>query len=187
MKVKQVLSITVLLAAAMAAPAQGQIGIQGGLNFSSVSVTVDGADVSTDNRTRWNIGVFTSRGGLIGIQGGVYYSQKGFSTGVQDVDLDYVEIPVMLRVKFLMLRAYGGPNFAFKVDCDEEGTANLGGVAFNCSDTGTFEFGWKIGAGGKLLVFMLDLAYEWGTTDIWDVDNGSMKNRVFQIQAGLGI
>ena len=184
--IRTVFAVTVLTIA-FVVPASGQIGIQGGVNFAGASVSADGSDVSTSDRTGWHIGAFTGRGGLIGFQGGVYYSQKGFGVGDSNVDLDYIEIPLMLRVKFLMLRAYGGPNLAFEVNCKADDDPSLDGVPFSCDDTETFEFGWKVGAGAKLLIFMLDLAYEWGTTDVWKVDDGSIKNQTFQISAGIGI
>jgi Outer membrane protein beta-barrel domain len=187
MKLSQVLSITALLAAATATSAQGQLGVMAGVNVAGVSASASGSDVDTDGRTAWNIGAFASRGGLIGFMTGVYYSQKGFGVGGADVDLNYLEVPLMLRVKFLMLRGYAGANLAFELDCVTSGAPTLNGIPFSCDDTESFDFGWKIGAGGTLLLFTLDLAYEWGTTDIWKVDNGSIKNQVFQIDLGLGI
>ena len=181
-----VLSGVLLLSAAI--PARAQVGIQGGVNIASASASVDGADVDTGERTAWHVGAYAARGGLIGFHGGVYYSQKGFSVGSGgDVELDYVEIPLLLRVKFLMLRAYAGPNLAFEINCNTSGDPAPGGVSFSCDETNSFDFGWKVGAGGKLLIFSLDLAYEWGTTDVWDTSNGSIKNRAFQVTAGIGI
>jgi hypothetical protein len=188
MRISRIAVLGGVLLLSLAVPARGQIGVQGGVNIASAGVSADGGDVDTGERTAWHVGGYYARGGLIGFHGGVYYSQKGFSVGSGgDVDLDYIEIPLMLRVKFLMLRAYAGPNLAFEIDCKTSGDPAPGGVVFSCSDTENFEFGWKVGAGGKLLIFSLDLAYEWGTRDVWGIDNGSIKNRAFQVTAGIGI
>jgi hypothetical protein len=183
----RLIGLAAAITVAAALPAWGQVGIQGGYNYATASVKVDGGDVDTSNRDGWNVGVFASKGGLIGGYIGVYYSQKGFGVSDRDVKLDYVEIPVMARVQFLMLRGYAGPNFGFQVSCNREADPTPGGTAFSCNDTKTFEFGWKIGVGGQLLMFALDVAYEFGTTDVWEIDNGSIKNQVIQVMLGLGI
>ena len=184
MKTTRIVLIIAMLVVT-ASSANAQVGIMAGVNSASVSASVDGADVSTDSRTGFNGGVFAGKGGLIGFMGGLFYSQKGFSVSGNNVNLDYLEVPLMLRVKFLMLRGYVGPNLAFELSCSGDPTLN--GVAFSCDDTESFDFGWKIGVGGTLLMFNLDVAYEWGTTDIWKVENGSIKNQVIQIDLGLGI
>ncbi len=182
MKTARILLVAVVLAAT-ASTADAQIGVMAGVNFASVSATDDGADVSTDGRTGFNAGVFLAKGGLLGFAGGLFYSQKGFSVSDNGVNLDYLEIPLMLRVKFLMLRAYGGPNLAFELSCKSDSDS-----VFSCSDaTESFDFGWKIGVGGTLLIFNLDVAYIYGTTNISKVEGSSIKNRVIQVDLGLGI
>ena len=184
MKITRIILVAAILAVT-ATSASAQVGIMAGVNFASVSASADGTEVSTDGRTGFNGGVFAGKGGLVGFMGGLFYSQKGFSVQGDNINLDYLEVPLMFRVKFLMLRGYVGPNLAFELSCS--GDTDLNGVAFSCDDTESFEFGWKIGVGGTLLIFNLDVAYEWGTTDIWKVDNGSIKNQTIQIDLGLGL
>jgi hypothetical protein len=184
MKIARVFLVAAFLAAT-ASSANAQIGISAGVNFASVNATVDGADVSTGDRTGFNGGVFVGKGGLIGFMGGLFYSQKGFSVSDESINLDYLEVPLMLRVKFLMLRGYAGPNLAFELSC--KGEPVLDGASLSCDNTESFDFGWKIGVGGTLLFFNLDVAYVWGTTDIWKAENGSVKNQVIQVNLGLGI
>jgi hypothetical protein len=179
--------LAVVSGLAWAIPVHAQSGIHGGWNSASVSAEVAGSDVSTEGRSGWHIGGFAGSGGLIGFQLGAYYSQKGFSVDGGEVSLDYIEFPLMLRAKFLMLRGYGGINLAVESKCEATGNPTLGSIPFDCGSTESFEFGWKLGAGAKFLLFTLDLAYEWGTTDIWAENNGSIKNRVFQVSAGVAI
>ena len=184
MKITRIILVAAILAVT-ATSADAQIGISAGVNFANVNATVDGEDVSTDGRTGFNGGVFVGKGGLIGFMGGLFYSQKGFSASGENVNLDYLEVPLMLRVKFLMLRGYAGPNLAFELSC--KGDPILNGVSMSCDNTESFDFGWKIGVGGTLLFLNLDVAYIWGTTDIWKDDNGSVKNQVIQVNLGLGM
>ena len=173
----------------VAAPASAQIGIQGGWNYSMPTVQVGGQDVgSVSDVSGFNFGIFTERGGLIGYMAGGYYSQKGFDSDTASVKLNYIEIPLMLRVAIPFIRVYGGINAGFEISCSvENGPVQLNGEAFFCEDnqTDTFDFGYKLGAGGKILMFSLDVAYIAGTTDIWKSDAGSIKNRVVQVDIGL--
>jgi hypothetical protein len=187
MRSTSTIALALVFGLAWALPAQAQSGIHGGWNGASVSAEVAGSNVSTEGRSGFHIGGFAGAGGLIGFQLGAYYSQKGFSVSDGEVHLDYIEFPLMLRAKFLMLRGYGGINLAVESKCEAPQNLTLGNLAFDCNSTETFEFGWKFGAGAKFLLFTLDLAYEWGTTDVWRENNGSIKNRVFQVSVGLGI
>ena len=187
MKRSRILLVLTILTIGSATSVRAQTGIMGGVNIASVSASVDGSDVSTDDRTAFNVGVFDGKGGMLGFMTGLFYSQKGFGVEGTSVDLNYLTIPVMLRAKILMLRGYAGPNIAFELTCSTSGDVDLGGIPFSCDDTETFEFGWKIGVGGTLLFFNLDVAYEWGTTNIWKASGGSIKNRTLQIDLGLGV
>jgi hypothetical protein len=187
MRLARIAITTSMLVLALALPASAQVGIKGGANFAGARVTAADSDVSTDGRTGVFVGVYAARGKLLGGEIGLYYSQKGFSVGDSNVDLNYLEIPLMFRPKILFLQGYGGVNLAFQLECSAPSGLSIGGVDFNCDDMKDFEFGFKIGAGGKLLLFSLDLFYEWGTTDLWKVDNGSIKNQAFQIVLGVGI
>jgi hypothetical protein len=158
MKLARVIFVAGVLAAITAAPARGQVGIMGGVNVADVSASANGSDVDTGDRTAWNVGVFASKGGLIGFMTGLYYSQKGFGVGGTDVKLDYLEVPIMLRAKFLMLRGYAGPNLAFELSCDTSGDAVLNGVTLFCDATDSLEFGWEICVGGTLMICNLELA-----------------------------
>jgi hypothetical protein len=173
----------------IAAPAGAQVGIQAGWNYSMPTVQVDGQDVgSVKDVSGFNVGIFTERGGMIGFMGGAYYSQKGFDSDTASVNLDYIEVPVMLRVTIPFIRAYAGINLGFEIDCNtQNGPVLLNGEAFFCEDNQTeaFDFGYKVGVGGKLLMFSLDVAYIFGTTDVWKSEAGTIKNRVVQVDLGL--
>ena len=170
----------------VAAPASAQIGFMGGWNYSMPSVKVNDQDVEISNKSGFNIGVFTDRGGLIGYMAGVFYSQKGFDSDTASVTLNYIEVPLMLRADIPFIRAYGGINVGFEIDCSTDQGPAPGGEPFPCeNNTETLDFGFKIGAGVKLLMFSLDVAYIWGATDIWKSERGSLKNRVLQVDLGI--
>jgi hypothetical protein len=104
-----------LLAASSTAFAQGQIttqttisddddhqgigiGIKGGPLFSSFNSDV--ADHPLDSRTGWIGGLFIggNRPGIVGVAVDLLFARKKVGTPDGDVTLDYLDIPVLLRV-----------------------------------------------------------------------------------------
>lgn len=185
MKISRLVMITASLLVAPL-PTYGQGGIMAGWNRADASVEVNGSEIDIEPRNGFNVGLFRTRGDLIGYIAGLYYSQKGFDTDTAAVKLDYIEVPVMLRVKIPYVRVYGGVNLAFEINCKVENFPAPGGVPFVCNtDTESVELGWKVGAGARLQMFSLDVAYVWASTDIWKPDNVSVKSRVLQVDLGL--
>ncbi|NIR43733.1 MAG: PorT family protein [Gemmatimonadetes bacterium] len=189
MRIARLASITVLATALVALtviPARAQVGVMAGWNYSDPQVTAGDVDVDVGHRSGFNIGLFTSRGDLVGYMVGLYYSQRGFDIDTASVKLDYVEVPALARLTLPFVRVYGGVNLGFEINCEAENFPFIGGAPFLCeTDTESLELGWKVGAGGKLLIFSLDIAYVWGSTDVLGSDVGSIKHRVFQIDLGL--
>ncbi len=186
MKVSRVLLIAGVTLVVAALPARAQVGLQAGWNYSMPSIEAAGASFDAGDRSGFNFGIYTARGGLLGYVVGLYYSQKGFDVDTARVNLNYIEAPAMLVVDIPFVRAYGGVNLAFEIDCSIERAPAPNGVPFFCEQqTETFDFGFKVGAGGKLLMFTLDVAYIWSTTDVWKTDQGSIKHRVLQVDLGL--
>jgi hypothetical protein len=128
------------------------------------------------------------------------YVQKGarFDTfgGIAKAkgDLDYLEIPVLLKAKFgaLKAHAYGilGPSFGINL--------NAKGTLGNFSDTfkdqaANLEIAGDVGAGAgfqvsKFLYFTADARYSHGFTNALDKDVGdisSWKSRDIRVLAGL--
>lgn len=171
---------------AAALPARAQVGVMVGWNYSMPSIEANGSSVDVGDRSGFNLGIYTARGGLLGYMLGLYYSQKGFDVDTSRVNLNYIEAPIMAVVNIPLFRAYGGLNLAYEIDCSIENEPAPNGVPFFCQQqTETLDIGFKVGAGGKLMMFTLDIAYVWSTTDVWKTDDGSIKHRVLQVDLGL--
>ena len=74
------------------------IGIKAGPLFSTLSSDVVADPL--DTRTGWIGGLFIggNRPGVVGLQADILFARKKVGTPTGDVTLDYLEIPVMLRV-----------------------------------------------------------------------------------------
>jgi hypothetical protein len=193
---------TLTLALAVPASSQTTLGVRGGVNFASLSGDV--GDV--DGRTALNVGAtahFPLSDSGLGLLIGGFYTQKGASESAQGltatVELDYVEIPVLLRYDFpsqgsASFHAAAGPAVGFEVGCsvsaDDGGTS----ASVDCDEAGlsttSVDFGLVGGLGvdfrvSEGLIVTVDGMYNLGLTNIADSDEDDVKNRVFMLQAGV--
>ena len=143
-------------------PAQlGAQGITAGFSagLSLANLTGDDADEDLDSRTGFNAGAFVDFpiGEIIGVSTGLYYVQKGFSDDVGDVELglDYLEVPILLRVTALGgddavgVNLFLGPTLAFEIGCEAD-FEGFGSVDCDEDDefpTKGFDLGLAFGAG----------------------------------------
>jgi hypothetical protein len=171
------------------------VGITGGLNIA----TVRGDDVENwDSRTAAFFGGFVEYPftPVVSIQPELLYTMKGASQ-TDDGDkatakLNYVEIPVLLRVNIPMegnVRPFlvAGPGIGFKLSSKVEVNSHEEDI----EDVKGTDFGFIFGGGVSFPVgnYMMSVAarYELGLTSIDDSeDEDDVKNSVISIGAGLG-
>lgn len=120
-------------------------------------------------------------------------SQTNFSL---ETSLDYIEIPLLAKVKFMMddfgFYALFGPSIAFEISTNETTAVNnLGSVGFgSLQDTSGIDFGLVGGIGGQYMIMagtdlFLDVRYSLGLTNIDDdTQADSWKNRNWQFILG---
>lgn len=187
MRLAPALPIALLVLVLAGPEASAQVDVAAGWSYSMPSVQVDDSDVdNVQNRSGFNLGGFIDRGGMIGYRAGLLYSQKGFDSDTASVELNYIEVPAMLRIDTPFLRVYGGVNLGFEIDCNVEQVPAPGGLPFACeNETETLDIGFRLGAGARLTKFSLDVAYVFSTTDVWRSDRGSIEHRVLQVALGL--
>ncbi len=171
-------------------------GFHAGLNIADLS----GDDV-LDNHESFktaNAGLFLQFKllNLIALQPEINYTQRGavFKEGsiTNTVKLDYVQIPVLLKIKFPILgilptSIFGGPSIAFntraKVKTEGAGSSFQVDIKDNIKDV---ETGAVAGVGLEFGMLMLDARY---TVGLGTIDNSSdnldIKNRVISFNAGL--
>lgn len=146
------LPLAVVALLTVAAPAQAQFGVRGGVNLTDL-VGDDAGE--TERRRGLSLGAYVDvfRVGPVDVAAEVYYRQKGADlTSLQaelaqgqappetlEFGLDYVEIPVLLRwnvVQGSRARLYlaGGPAFAWRLDCGIEVSSGTGDSSPDCDD-----------------------------------------------------
>lgn len=187
------------------ASAQGMsVGIQGGVNFSNVDFKANTLTFSFDRRTGGVGGLFFADdfNKNMGLQVDVLFSQKGtkatmpFEPGALEIRVDYLEIPVLLRVNVpnangsVVFRVFGGPSFAAKLrdqqlfDGDEL-------PADEKADLKSYDIGFTVGGALELgKRFVVDGRYTFGLVNIDDdpedlAEDVSIKSKTFTVMVGL--
>lgn len=145
------------------------LGLKAGANFASIT---DASNLLTSNRTGFLIGVFAGVkfSDKLGIQGDLLYSQQGANSDPKDIDLNYINVPIVL--KYYLIQGFNlqaGPQFGFIVDDNIEAESfDLAGVLGLGYD---FPFGIRI-----------EGRHNFGLTDVFNSDKG--KNSVTSIAIG---
>ena len=153
-----------------------KFGFKGGLNFANID-----SDLDSDARTGYHLGAVLqlSIAETFAIQPEVLYSAQG----TDDVNIDYITIPVLAKLKFAkILSVEAGPQFGFVVNDDVEKAFE--GISDDV-EAESFDFGIGIGAGVEFGSFFGQLRYNYGLTDVTSF--GDSKNRAFQISVGYYI
>ena len=202
------LVVLALAVALSAAPAHAGLafGVKGGVSISQVRADL----FDTDNRTGFVGGVYAAFGLTPGlaIQPELLLVRKGaelFSTDVSiggldlgdfgtTLDVDYLEIPVLLRFSLptpgpLGARLLVGPVASFKVN-EALSTTGLVDYSFATDQIKTADFGIAAGAavafGSGNLRLVGEGRYTLGLADVSDLPyGGDIKNGSFYAMAGL--
>ena len=177
------------------------LGLQGGVNQATVSATVDGADMNPGYRTGSFGGVtagyhFSPK---FALQGGALYIGKGFGPDGQvmaDLAVNYVDFPFLAIMTFPLgkslfaPRVFAGPVFSWRATCNlttEPGDAS-GVTDCELDAAKTFDFGIEVGAGIKIGKgvggLTLDVAYNYGITNISNVEGDKINNRTLMLAVG---
>lgn len=196
-------------------PAAGQglgLGVEAGLNVSDLSSS-GGTNLEAETGYRFGAVLRYDFAPVIGLQTGASFSQKGATategTAVQQIELDYLEVPLLLQLNIptgpapVNPRLFAGGSLNFEISCDQtvdSGTFD-GTAACNASELGDFAFDTKSADVGLLFgggldfpagpgALTVDVRFDLGLSDISDVaetaveDPVELKNRNFQATAG---
>jgi len=140
----------------------------------------------------------------LGLQVGGAFVQKGAATSEDGVDvtvaLDYIEIPVLLRLGVPMAGSLAphfflGPALSIEAGCEFEGSGDGATITISCSEADipakSIDIGGVAGAGldiatsGPISV-TLDVLFNFGLTSIDDSGSPSdIKNRAWSLLAGV--
>jgi len=204
------MSFLVLASAALTAPATAQstkqFGVIAGIDFSTFVGT--DADLTSIGLNKGSLtgflgGVFIDvpLGNSVMLEPEAYYIGKGAkyslaetgASGDVTLDVEYIEIPVLLRYNF---KADGGPyvligpDVAFNVSCSASGSGDASLPKTDCVSIGTLAgvpfdatsvtFGGVVGLGFQHQKLGLEGRYEFDFSDAFK-DAGSVKNTVWEI------
>lgn len=176
---KKILFLLAVVAGSFTMQAQGiDLGIKAGANFSNFS-----GDIDSDGITSFHAGavlelnfvpMFSVQAeGLFSSQGAEYKDAFG---AAQDVDLNYIAVPVMAKFYLLpdRLSLMAGPQFSFLIsDAEEE------------FDKKTFDLAAAGGVELKIIAGLFAQArYTIGLNNVADSDDVDIKNNVFQLSVG---
>jgi hypothetical protein len=165
------------------ATAQGlDFGIKAGVNFSNITDAT-----GLDNRTGFVAGVFI--GGKfndnLGIQADVLYSQQGAEFELGNFDLNYVNVPIVLKYYVSGgLNLQLGPQFGVLLDQE----TNVVSETIDDIATNDFDLSAVLGLGYDLpMGIRIDGRYSFGLSDVPDdpakgLDKG--KNSVITLSLG---
>lgn len=199
-----------LLAAALlllASQAHAQFGIKGGINEAVLTGRV-GEDATY--KTYFHAGIFYEAKliGPLSVQPELLYSLQGSqlkgATTVTNytTQLNYVQVPLLLKVTFGPLYVEGGPQFGYLVQANENGTVQVrnstGNVAFRDVDQSSTDnykrgdfalcagLGLRLGkvvrVGGRFVAGLNDIN---NLQYLQGVNDPRLQNRVFQFYAAF--
>lgn len=159
--------------------AQISYGVKGGFNYSNIYST----SLKTDFKQGFHAGVYGNVSIIVAsIQPEILFSKRGYTeTNVKDVDLYYIDVPIMFKLKVLpFVSIDAGPQFSYLLDESLDGVGNSLTVMpnFNKSEvSGAFGASvkvWRIGASARYIVGFSEL--EKAITS---------KNQLFQLSLQL--
>jgi hypothetical protein len=180
------------LAAAVPASAQVEFGLKGGASFGNIS-NKGLLPGNLKTRTGWAAGASLGyRAGLIGVGGEALFAKRGLkSDGTGDLKLDYVDIPVYLKIQAptpgISPFGYIGPQVSFEVTCKVDNVDCADG------DRSKTDYAGVIGAGVKFgnesgVGFTAEARYIYGLKDLklgTVTSSESFKTRSFLILGGI--
>lgn len=165
-----------------------------GVNFSNLS-----GFNSLESKAGIVTGLFVnySTQAHFGIGAQVLYSELGakFKNSNEEINLDYVQIPVLATYYFVSKQTTGqwrpkvfaGPYVGFLTSAKNQngGELNAGGTAYNKTDVGL-----TLGAGvnyalSQKMWLNLDARYGLGLTDVMKGQAQNVSNRAFSVNFGL--
>ena len=181
---------------AMAQSVQG--GIKGGVSFSTLDglteVIGDLSGIDVDQRTNWVVGGFlkVNFGRFVAVQPEVLYVRKGAKAAATGLltesvkfNLDYIDIPVLLRLQTGQDTGfYGliGPSFGINIAAESESGSDTEDI----SDDINNDTGLVVGAGFDLAHFLIEGRYTQSLTNISSDSSGpDVKHRAVSLLFGI--
>ena len=166
----------VFISVAAFSQASASIGIKAGANFANTNIS-GSESITSLHAGAYGLFKFAS----LGVQPEVLFSKQGSSfTGGSEVNLDYVNIPVM--VKFYLpagLNLQAGPQFGVLLNAEDENGVDLKNGLKSSDLSAALGAGWDAPFG-----LQFTARYVFGLSDINDGIGTEVKNKTFQLSVG---
>ena len=168
------------------AAADVRFGIKGGANIANVNGNFSDELSDWKSTVGFCAGVFLelNLGRILTIQPEVLYTVKGADSGTGKLKFDYIEIPVLLKVRIptgsIHPFIFAGPAFGFNLKALIEG--------YEISDMPAADYSAVLGGGLQLgRSIHIDVRYTMGLQklDIPDLETIDLKNGVLSATLGL--
>jgi hypothetical protein len=185
-KVLVIGAFAAMLVLPQSAAADVKFGLKGGANIANVNGNFTGELSNWKSTVGFCAGIFLelNLGRILTIQPEVLYTVKGADSGTGKLKFDYLEIPVLLKLRIptgsVHPFVFAGPAFGFSLK------ALIDGVKI--SDMPTADYGAVLGGGLQLgRSIHIDVRYTMGLQKlaIPDLDTIDLKNGVLSATLGL--
>ena len=172
------------------------------VGFTTSKLSTDKDEIKESFKANFQGGAFLRLGRKTYLQPEVNFISKGglFSKnefmGAREIGLATIEIPVLLGVRLLDLklaniRVMAGPSMAFVIDKNIRMQDDLTSPQLTRDEIldklEDVIWGVQAGAGIDLLMFTLDVRYEWGLNNVINHQNLELKNSIFNVSLGWKI
>jgi hypothetical protein len=178
--------------------AQFTVGPKLGFTMSKLKTNFE--DVKEEARAGFQFGAFARIGKKIYVQPELIFVTKGGIIKADDataletkVKLSTMQIPALvgfhlLNLKVVNLRVMGGPALSFVTDKEIKINNVSGSIGEKNIKDAIWSF--QLGAGLDVLMFTLDVRYEWGLNNIYHPQGGTtydMKSNLWNVSLGWKI
>ena len=180
----------------LSANAQTTIIPKLGVSIANIAFDPSNSDVKSKIGLQLGIAAEIGVNDMFAIQPELLFIQKGAKSKANSdasLNLSYLEIPVLAKVKFgsdaAKFYAIAGPSIGIAIGGTDKDASGSEDLKFG-SDTGQFkrtDFGLQFGAGVNIKNFIIDVRYGLGLSNIINVPSGasgSLKNRAIGITVG---
>jgi hypothetical protein len=116
--------------------------------------------------------------------------------GAKEIGLSTLEIPVLLGtrvidLKLASIRIMAGPSMAFVIDKNIRMRDEMASLPLTREELWDkmedVVWGLQAGAGVDVLMFTLDVRYEWGLNNLINYENVELRNSLFNVSLGWKI
>jgi hypothetical protein len=172
------------------------------VGFTTSRLSTDKEEIKENFKANFQGGVFLRLGRKNYLQPELNFITKGglFTKdevlGAKEIGLSTLEIPVLLGtrvidLKLASIRIMAGPSMAFVIDKNIRMRDEMASLPLTREELWDkmedVVWGLQAGAGVDVLMFTLDVRYEWGLNNLINYENVELRNSLFNVSLGWKI